>query len=83
VTVAGNIRFAAERTPDGHADHFWALALAIEAARSPVTEYDYTPAVPAGSVDGGRRISLGPPPDEDDLGADPLDVIAGGRFGGF
>ncbi|SDH93397.1 terminase large subunit domain-containing protein, partial [Roseospirillum parvum] len=32
VTVAGNIRFAAERTPDGHADHFWALALAIEAA---------------------------------------------------
>lgn len=32
VTAAGNIRFTAERTPDGHADHFWALALAIHAA---------------------------------------------------
>ncbi|MBA5777464.1 hypothetical protein H2509_13480 [Stappia sp. F7233] len=32
VTSAGNIRFTAERTPDGHADHFWALGLAIEAA---------------------------------------------------
>lgn len=31
-TAAGNIRFTAERTPDGHADHFWALALAIHAA---------------------------------------------------
>ncbi len=32
VTPAGNIRFTAERTPDGHADHFWALGLAIHAA---------------------------------------------------
>ena len=31
-TAAGNIRFTAERTPDGHADHFWALALALHAA---------------------------------------------------
>lgn len=31
-TAAGNIRFTAERTPDGHADRFWALALAIHAA---------------------------------------------------
>lgn len=34
VTAAGNIRFTAERTPDGHADHFWALALAIHAQGS-------------------------------------------------
>ncbi len=34
-TASGNIRFTAERTPDGHADRFWALALAIEAASSP------------------------------------------------
>lgn len=34
-TAAGNVRFTAERTPDGHADHFWALALAIEAANTP------------------------------------------------
>jgi phage FluMu gp28-like protein len=30
-TAAGNIRFTAERTPDGHADRFWALALALHA----------------------------------------------------
>lgn len=32
VTMAGNIRFTAERTPDGHSDRFWALALGIHAA---------------------------------------------------
>jgi phage FluMu gp28-like protein len=32
-TAAGNIRFTAERTIDGHADRFWALALAIHAAQ--------------------------------------------------
>lgn len=31
-TAAGNIRFTAERTPDGHADRFWSLALAVHAA---------------------------------------------------
>lgn len=31
-TMAGNIRFTAERTPDGHSDRFWALALAIHAS---------------------------------------------------
>lgn len=30
-TSAGNIRFTAERTQDGHADRFWALALANHA----------------------------------------------------
>lgn len=34
-TAAGNIRFVAESTPDGHADRFWALALAIHAASDP------------------------------------------------
>ena len=33
-TGAGNIRFTAERTEDGHADEFWALALAIHAAEA-------------------------------------------------
>jgi phage FluMu gp28-like protein len=32
MTPAGNIRFDANRTDAGHADEFWALALAIEAA---------------------------------------------------
>lgn len=35
VTTAGNIRFVAESTPDGHADRFWALALALHAASTP------------------------------------------------
>ncbi len=34
-TAAGNIRFTAERTENGHADRFWALALACEAASNP------------------------------------------------
>lgn len=33
-TAAGNIRFAADRSENGHADRFWALALAIHAASS-------------------------------------------------
>jgi len=30
VTATGHIRFTAERTKDGHADRFWALALALQ-----------------------------------------------------
>ena len=33
-TGSGNIRFTAERTDDGHADEFWALALGIHAAEA-------------------------------------------------
>jgi phage FluMu gp28-like protein len=40
-TAAGNIRFTAERTPDGHADHFWALGLAVHAASQPGVVIDY------------------------------------------
>ena len=32
VTTSGNVRFTAGRPPDGHADEFWALGLAIHAA---------------------------------------------------
>jgi len=42
-TVSGNIRFTAERTKDGHADRFWALALALAAGEMPVVEYRYEP----------------------------------------
>lgn len=31
-TASGGVRFCAERSPDGHADRFWALALAVCAA---------------------------------------------------
>lgn len=49
-TAAGNIRFTAERTPDGHADRFWALSLAIHAAA--------TPAAPIAYQSTGRRSSM-------------------------
>lgn len=40
-TSAGNVRFTAERTPDGHSDHFWALGLAVHAAATPGVVIDY------------------------------------------
>lgn len=40
-TAAGNIRFEADRGPDGHSDRFWALALAIHAASDPVGKAEY------------------------------------------
>lgn len=33
-TAAGNVRFAADSDEDGHADRFWALALAIHAGKT-------------------------------------------------
>ena len=45
VTSAGNIRFDADRTERGHADRFWALALAQHAAE--------------GSVPSVKRVSAG------------------------
>ena len=42
-TAAGNIRFVAESTPDGHADRFWALALALHAGANPSAPIDYIP----------------------------------------
>lgn len=40
-TTAGNVRFTAERTPDGHADRFWALALALHAASTPSAPIEF------------------------------------------
>ena len=40
-TTAGNVRFTAERTSDGHADHFWALALALEAGSQPAVPFEF------------------------------------------
>jgi phage FluMu gp28-like protein len=36
-TAAGNIRFSADRGKNGHADRFWALALALHAGGQPAT----------------------------------------------
>jgi phage FluMu gp28-like protein len=40
-TAAGTIRFTAERSENGHADRFWALALAIHAASTPAGPITY------------------------------------------
>lgn len=42
-TAAGNIRFTAERSENGHADRFWALALAVHAAETGSLGDTYTP----------------------------------------
>jgi len=48
-TSAGTLRFAADRGPGGHADRFWALALATFAARAPAAAPNY---------EGAARIAL-------------------------
>jgi phage FluMu gp28-like protein len=54
-TAAGNIRFTAERTPDGHADRFWALALAIHAASTPAEMFAYQKVPTRGDANGDRQ----------------------------
>lgn len=42
VTVAGNVRYDADRTEaTGHADRFWALALALHAAATPTYQIEF------------------------------------------
>ncbi len=57
VTIGGHVRYQAPRTGAGHADRFWALALALHAA-----------GLPGGRVDGMRLPALRdePPAAEDD-----------------
>jgi phage FluMu gp28-like protein len=40
-SAAGTIRFTADRGRNGHADRFWALALALHAARAPAHTHHY------------------------------------------
>lgn len=42
VSAVGTVRFTAERSPDGHADRFWALGLAKAAASQPNAPIEYT-----------------------------------------
>ena len=73
-TAAGNIRFTAERTPDGHADRFWALALAVHAAAAPAAPIEYQSA--------GRRAFVGG--SLGDFGGDGFGSVGGGNdFEGY
>ena len=53
-TASGNVRFTAERTADGHADHFWALALAVHAGNSPAAPIEFTSGGPRLAADDYR-----------------------------
>lgn len=44
VTAAGNVRYEAEHTDEGHADRFWSLSLALKAAKS----YEGPPRIASG-----------------------------------
>jgi phage FluMu gp28-like protein len=52
-TAAGNIRFTADRGKNGHADRFWALALAKHAARLPSGGLNRAIAAGFGGFQGG------------------------------
>lgn len=71
-TAAGNIRFTAERTADGHADRFWGLALAVHAGSTPSAPIEFQSTGPrfGGSAGGYTDTGFG--------------SIAGGNdFGGY
>ena len=44
-TSGDHVRFAADRGPNGHADRFWSLALALHAGKGTPMAYGYEPAV--------------------------------------
>lgn len=56
-SASGRVRYVAERTQDGHADYFWALALAVHAADVPYQPVEYESVIrrrflPSGGVAG-------------------------------
>ena len=57
-TASGNIRFAGERTKDGHSDRWWAAALCSEARGANVVTCDYEEAGSAGRVARGRGMAV-------------------------
>lgn len=62
-TTAGNIRFTADRGKNGHADRFWALALAIHAGKPPASFFMPISLGGRGSDDvssyfGGRTVAV-------------------------
>jgi phage FluMu gp28-like protein len=73
--ATGAPRLVAERTDMGHADRFWALALACGAAKNPAAPIEYTPAPPKSARWDGTP---GPRGRRDD--ADDWPMAAGGAW---
>ena len=59
-TASGNVRFAGEKTKNGHADRFWSLALAMHAGKTGATNFGFDEAEiqPAGTRAERRLVSL-------------------------
>lgn len=78
--VTGAPRLVARRTALGHADRFWALALAVAAAGGKRRSYDYEPAPrerhrwPGRHEAGGELADADP---DDDLDEDPDPMLVG------
>ncbi len=59
VTSSGNIRFAGERTSDGHSDRFWAAALcSLAKGQQGAVTGDYETAAPTGRILRGRHAMM-------------------------
>ena len=59
-TASGNVRFAGEKTKNGHADRFWSLALAMHAGKTGATNFGFDSAEipPTGSRAERRLVAL-------------------------
>lgn len=81
VTAAGNVRFTAERTEQGHADRFWAVGLAIEAASTPAVQIDYQSTGSRASISLAERYANAAPNPVNDVGWGSLG--GGNDFNGY
>lgn len=57
VGVTGTPRLIADGDTDGHADRFWAVALAVSAGQLTYQPYDYRPVPTGGGQDFDREIA--------------------------
>jgi len=77
ISPTGIWRLVAEGETDGHADRFWAAAMAVAAAGDRIPDYDYRPATQSAAT--ARRQSLMYPDRSDDYSLRDRD---GGALGG-
>ena len=78
VGITGQRRLIADGETDGHADRFWAAALAASAARTVYQPYEYRPA--SGARGGGGGGFLDEP--EDRIEREPFRPALGARIRG-
>jgi len=83
VGPTGQRRLVADGDTDGHADRFWAAALAASAARTAYQPYEYRGAAPFGAAREPGRLSMTPAREGPGLYRPPLGAaIRGGALDG-